>query len=123
MLASICWADALGLELLASAPQHFLIPAATGGRRRDRLGGEESYALFAGGKDAEVAYAEACDGDLVSISKMPRYSRCLVPTCPRLLQVMPDDVSPRDDQYDDHRENRDRFEILGELRRVHARPP
>jgi hypothetical protein len=53
--------------------------------------------------------------------KMPQYSRCLVPTCPRLLQVMPEDVSPRDNRDQDHAQ-RDRFEILCELRRVHARP-
>jgi hypothetical protein len=44
-----------------------------------------------------------------------------MPTCPRLLQVMAEDVSPGDDQDDDHRENRDGFEILCELDR--ARPP
>ena len=56
------------------------------------------------------------------LSEMPQYSRCLVPTCPRLLQVMPEDVSPRDNRDQDHAQ-RDRFEILCELRRVHARPP
>jgi ribosomal protein L16 Arg81 hydroxylase len=48
---------------------------------------------------------------------------CLVPTCARLLQVVPEDVSPRDDQDDDQRKNRNRFKILSELRRVYARPP
>jgi hypothetical protein len=51
-----------------------------------------------------------------------QYSRCLLPTCSRLLQVMPEDVSPRDNRDQDHAQ-RDRFEILCELRRVHARPP
>jgi hypothetical protein len=39
---------------------------------------------------------------LTGLSRRCPNTHGLVPTCPRLLQVMPEDVSPRDDQDEDH---------------------
>src|SRR5579872_2466286 len=71
--------------------------------------------LSVGAQEARRQYA--------CLSKMPEHSRCIAPTCPRLLQVMPEDVSPRDYHDKDQGAQRDGFEIVFEYRRVHARPP
>jgi len=53
-----------------------------------------------------AALATRCAACVCSMkNEDAQYSRCLAPTCPRLLEVMPEDVSPRDNQDEDHGPN------------------
>ena len=119
-----CWRDPsdqlderIGLLATVDCPGVFVVQAT-----HARIS-NHSIATISPAAAGRTALATRCAACVCSMkNEDAQYSRCLAPTCPRLLKVMPEDVSPRDNRDQDHAQ-RDRFEILCELRRVHARPP